>query len=332
MDGVLQTMVNEKIGPGERARSFVQLFCDTVKASSGVAYRTYPECLSEALRVMGAGRGTKVAVSPLSPAVYRSVIEGVGAEMVLVDIDRDTGCPNDSLVQASGADILMLYENFGTLPARFNEQTTYAESCDYSGVRIIEDISESIGSRIKDELYAGCLGQVVVCALEDECVVSAGGGAVLAVRGDYANSLRGKRPSKYLSMPDMNAALGLVQLLNLEDNLGKRRDILKVYQQSLSKSGRRQFGLTLADFESNASGFAVQLDSKPDEAVKFAAKYEVPARMAFSDCLLKDYEGDPFESVPVASSFYFRAVSFPLYTFLYKSEIESISKVIAHLP
>ena len=77
MDSVLQTMVNEKIGPGERARSFVQLFCDTVKASSGVAYRTYPECLSEALRVMGAGRGTKVAVSPLSPSVYRSVIEGI---------------------------------------------------------------------------------------------------------------------------------------------------------------------------------------------------------------------------------------------------------------
>ena len=332
MDSVLQTMVNEKIGPGERARSFVQLFCDTVKASSGVAYRTYPECLSEALRVMGAGRGTKVAVSPLSPSVYRSVIEGIGAEMVIVDIDRDTGCPNDGLIVGSGAEILMLYENYGTLPARFNEQTTYVESCDYSSVKIIEDISESIGSRIKDELYAGCLGQIVVCALEDECVVSAGGGAVMAVRGEYVNALRGKRPSKYLSIPDMNAALGLVQLSNLEENLEKRRDILKVYQQALAKSGRKQFGLTLTDFESDASGFAVQLDSKPDEAVKFAAKYDVPARMAFADCLIKDYEGDPFENMPVASSFFYRAVSFPLYTFLYQSEIESISRVIAHLP
>ena len=207
----------------------------------------------------------------------------------------------------------MLYENFGTLPARFNEQTTYAESYDYSSVKVIEDISESIGSRIKDELYAGSLGQIVVCALEDECVVSAGGGAVMAVRGEYVNALRGKRPSKYLSMPDMNAALGLVQLSNLEENLEKRRDIL-------------------TDFESDASGFAVQLDSKPDEAVKFAAKYDVPARMAFADCLVKDFEGDPFETMPVAASFYYRAVSFPLYTFLYQSEIESISRVIAHLP
>ena len=180
--------------------------------------------------------------------------------MVIVDIDRDTGCPNDSLVAASNAEILLLYENYGTLPARFNEQTTFVESCDYSSVKVIEDISESIGSRIKDELYAGCLGQIVVCSLEDECVVSSGGGAVMAVRGEYVNGLRGKRPSKYLAMPDMNAALGLVQLSNIEENLEKRREIMKVYQQALSKSGRRQFGLSLVDFDSDASGFAVQLD------------------------------------------------------------------------
>jgi len=332
MDSVLQTMVNEKIGPGERARAFVQLFCETVKTTSAVAYRTYPECLSQALRLMGAGKGTRVAVSPLSPSIYRDVIEGLGAEMVMVDIDRDTGCPNDALVVGSNADILLLYENYGTLPVRYNEQTTFAEAYDYSGVKVIEDISESIGSRIGEEIYAGSTGQIVVCAFEEDSVVSAAGGAVMGVRGEYVNNLRGKRPSRYLSMPDMNAALGMVQLSNLEENCEKRREILKVYQQSLSKGGHRQFGLTLMDFVSNASGIAVQLDSKPDEAVKFAEKKSVPTRMAFEDCLMKEMEGDPFDMAPVAASFYFRAVSFPLYMFLRPDEIEIISRVIAHLP
>ncbi|MBR4478068.1 MAG: DegT/DnrJ/EryC1/StrS aminotransferase family protein [Spirochaetales bacterium] len=332
MDSVLQTMVNEKIGPGERAKAFVQLFCDTVKATSGVAFRTYPECLAQALRLMGAQKGTRVAVSPLSPAVYRDVIHSVGAEMVMVDINRDNGCVDEALIAQSDADILLLYENYGTLPAKYNEQTTFVESCDFSGLKVIEDISESIGSHVKDELSAGSVGQIVVCAFEEDSVVSAAGGAVMAVRGEYVNSLRGRRPSKYLRMPDMNAALGMVQLANLAENGEKRRDILKVFQQSLSKTRYKQYGLNLLDLEPNASGFAIQLDSKPDETVKFAAKYDVPVQMAFSDCLIKDYEGDPFENVPVAASFYYRAVGFPLYTFLRPSEIESISKVIAHLP
>ena len=332
MDGVLQTLVDEKIGPGERARGFVQLFCEKTGAVSAVAFRCYPDCLSSALRLMGAGFDTVVAVSPLSPAVYKSVIESLGAKMVLVDISRETGCVDETLLEQSGAQILLLYENCGTMPVRYNSQTTFSEACDYGQVKVIEDISESIGSRVKDEAFAGSLGQIVVCAMEEDSVVSAAGGAVMAVKGEYVNTLRGKRPSKYVRMPDMNAALGTVQLSNLEENCAKRREILKVYQQSLAKTRHRQFGLGIFDFSSNGSSFAVQLDSKPDETVKFAGKHDVPVKMAFEDCLLKGYDGDPFQDVPVAASFFYRTVKFPLYPFLKTGEIDSISKVVAHLP
>ena len=332
MDSVLQTMVNDQIGPGKISRDFVQAFCDEVKATSGAAYRTYPDCLSAALRLMGAKEGVRVAVSPLSPAIYRQVIEKLGAEMVIVDVDKETGCPNEGLVAASGAEILVLYESFGTLPARYNEQTTFPESYDYGDVKVIEDISESIGSDIKDEIRAGSVGKIVVCALEDDSVLSAAGGAIMAVRGEYVISLRGKGPSKYLKMPDMNAALGSVQLANLGANCAKRREMLKSYQQSLAKTRHRQFGLNLLDLASNAAFFAVQLDSRPDETVKFASDHHVPVRMAFEDCILKDYEGDPFEVAPVAAGFFYRTVRFPMYAFLQGSEVEEISRVIAHLP
>jgi dTDP-4-amino-4,6-dideoxygalactose transaminase len=332
MDSVLQTMVNEEIGPGKISRDFVLAFCEEVKATTGAAYRTYPDCLSAALTLMGARKGVRVAVSPLAPAIYRTVIENLGAEMVLVDVDKDTGCPNDSLVADSGAEILMLYENFGTLPARYNEQTTFAESCDYSSVKVIEDITESIGSCIKDEVRAGSAGKIIVCAFEEDSVLSAGGGAVMAVRGEYVTALRGKGPSKYLKMPDMNAALGSVQLANLAQNCEKRREMLKSYQQSLAKTKHRQFGLSLLDLTSNAGFFAVHLDSRPDDTVKFAARHNVPVQMAFEDCIFKELEDDPFEVAPVAASFFYRTVRFPLYSFLRGSEVEDISRVIAHLP
>ena len=332
MDSVLQTMVNDQIGPGKISRDFVQAFCDEVKATSGAAYRTYPDCLTAALRLAGAKEGVRVAVSPLSPAIYRTVIEDTGAQMVLDDVDKQTGCPDEAQVAASGAEILMLYENLGTLPARYNDQTTFAESYDYGTVKVIEDVSESIGSAIKDEILPGALGGIIVCSLEDDCVLSAAGGAIMAVRGEYVISLRGKGPSKYLRMPDMNAALGNVQLANLASGCAKRREILKSYQQSLAKTRHRQFGLSLLDLASNAGFFAVQLDSRPDETVKFAEKHGVPVRMAFEDCLFKDFEGDPFEVAPVAAGFYYRTVRFPMYSFLTASDVEEISRVVAHLP
>ncbi|MBO4410116.1 MAG: DegT/DnrJ/EryC1/StrS aminotransferase family protein [Spirochaetales bacterium] len=332
MDGVLQTMVNEKIGPGERALAFVQAFCAQTGSSSACAFRTYPDALECALRTAGVAQGSLVAVSPLSPSEYRDAIQKTGARMVMVDIDRETGCPDERLVQESGAQVLMLYENKGTLPVRYNEETTFAECCDYGEITIIEDISESIGSAVGEEFSAGKLGQIVVCAVEEDSVVSAAGGSVVAASGDFSTVLRENRPSKYLRMPDLNAALGTVQLLNMQENMARRRDITATYKQSLGRTRHRQFGLNLMDFSSNASAFSVFLDCRPEEVVKFAQKNGVPVRQSFENCLLRDYEGDAFESFPAAAPYYFRTVDFPLYPFLKASEVDMISKVIAHLP
>ena len=332
MDSVLQTMVDEKIGPGEKVLSFMQAYSETVKAVSSSSFRTYPDCLASALLMAGAGPSVKVAVSPLSPQIYKTVIESLGAQLVYVDIDKENGCPREDLVSASGAEILLLYENYGTIPMKYNEQSTYAELCDYSTVKVIEDISESIGSHLKEDGYAGAVGQLVVCAFEEDSVVSAGGGCAVGAKETLVSALRGKRPSKYVKMPDLNASLGFVQLANLEANSAKRREIVKLYQQALAKTRHKQFGLTLLDFESNCSGFAVLLDSKPDEAIKFAAKHDVPVKMAFEDCLIKGYDGDPFEAFPVAASYYYRTVAFPVYPFLKNSEIDLISKIVSHLP
>ena len=332
MDSVLQTMVNEKIGPGERAAAFVQAFRELTGTERACAFRTYPDALECALRTAGAGPGTAVAVSPLSPAVYRQAIAKTGAKMVMVDIDRDTGCPDGKLVQQSGAGILLLYENKGTLPVFYNSETTFSECVDYGEITVIEDISESIGSSVTDVTAAGKLGSIVVCAVEEDCVISAAGGAIVGARGDFSDVLQQNRPSKYLKMPDLNAALGAVQIINMQDNMTRRREILSSFRQSLGRTRHRQFGLTLMDFVSNAAFLSVFLDCRPEEAQKFAAKHGVSMRMSFDGCLLKDYEGDAFESFPAAAPYYFRTVDFPLYPFLKAAEIDMISKVVAHLP
>ena len=83
MDAVLQTMVDEKIGPGERRRDFLKQFAQYVDLKDGITDRSYPSALATALKAVGVKAGDKVIISVLSPEIYRTVIESLGATMLL---------------------------------------------------------------------------------------------------------------------------------------------------------------------------------------------------------------------------------------------------------
>ena len=332
MDCVLQTMVDEEIGSGSRAGAFVQSFCEKTGSYIGTAFRSYPDSLKAGLKVLGAEQGTKVALSALSPSVYLDVLSSLGCEPVIVDVEKENACPIEQQVFDSRAEILMLYEPEGSLPMKYNSQTTYAEKADYGDVRVLEDITTSIGGHVLEDAKAGDWGKAVVCSFEESDTVAAGGGAILAVRSTYASELRSNRPDYYHSMTDLNASLGTVQLENLEENSIKRRDMVKTYQQGLQRTEHRQFGLQLIDYESNGAYFSVFLNSKPDEIIEFAKKHDVPVLRTFEKSVCASYSKDPFEVFPVAAAFCFRTVSFPIYPFLKDADIDIIKKVLSHLP
>lgn len=332
MDSVLQAMVDEQIGPGERCQYLAQQFAQQVSCTNAVAFRTYHDCIRTALILAGAKQGTTVALSPLAPYVYIEVLSSMECSVVWVDADRENGLPDEQQVVQSNPEILILYENCGSLPLKYDNQTTFAKKCDYGDVLIIEDVTQSLGAGYRDEYKAGDWGKIVICAMEDDNLVSAAGGAVLAARGDIVYSLRSHRPDSFRRMTDLNASLASVQIENLNENNIKRREIVKVYEQSLSKTKHKKFGLTLFDFESPCAGFDVFLDCKPEEVIKFAQKREVPVKLTFEHCAAKDIEGDLFSLFPICAAYYYRTVSFPVYPFLKNNEIDEINKIIAHLP
>lgn len=332
MDSVLQAMVDEQIGPGERCQYLTQQFAQNTGCTNAVAFRTYHDCIRTALLLSGAKEGTCVALSPLAPYAYKEVLNSLGCSVIWVDSDRENGLPSEQQVVQSNAEILILYENCGSLPLKYDTQTTFAQKCDYGDILIIEDVTQSLGATYRDEYKAGDWGKIVICAMEDDNLVSAAGGAVLAARGDIVYSLRSHRPDSYRRMTDLNASLASVQIENLQENSIKRREIVKVYEQSLSKTKHKKYGLTLFDFENPCTSFDVFLDCKPEEVIKFAQKREVPVRLTFENSAVKDIEGDLFSMFPVCAAFYYRTVSFPVYPFLKNSEIDEINKVIAHLP
>ncbi len=328
MDAVLQTMVDERIGPGERAQEFLKQFCTLTGTKEGIALRSYVDALVAALKLCKIGPGSKVGVSILSPRVYEAAVVSLGAEVLLGDIDAEHGCLSLSeaaRLVSEGASVLLVHEPMCQIPYE----------CDYRqlGVKVIEDISQSLESTY-EQTKAGSFGDLVVCAFEQDCIISTGGGAALVFNdGAFAAPLEElyAEVRSYEELPDMNAALGIIQLNNLPFQMIKRREFYTLFRQSLLKTPHKLFGIGNIDFEPNGYGFCVVLDSRAEDVIKFANKYQVSAQKTFSESL-GTLHSQSFDLYPNAVPPLLRALSFPTYPFLKQGDVEMLIKVISHLP
>lgn len=329
MDAVLQTMADEKIGPGELTQQFITLLKNYMGDVDFVfALRDRYHALSYALTAVGVGKGSVIGVSALSPKFYVDVANTLGATLQIFDVDPETGVLSYEEISKYDTNILtalLLYEPYGNIPSD--------SAWNSLGLPIVEDITESFAS-VYNLRKAGSVGNIVVCSFEESCIVStAGGSAILTDDAEIGASLETllEYSYPYLALPSMNAALGVVQLSQLDKNLKKRRSILDTYRHALMKTRHTQFGIQDIDFEINGYGFVAILDSKPSIAQQFALRYEVATEMAFPQTVISD-SLEAFDRFPYAIPCATRGVRFPLYPFLGNQQIIQIEKVISHLP
>ena len=328
MQSVLQTMVDEKIGPGSKKKEFLDILSSRLNMNGGIALRSYFDSITTALELAGVKEGTTIVTSFLSPRIYKIAAKKLGAKIILADINRDNGClSSSSALEAigKGAEVVLLHEPCCQIP--------YGEDFSSLGVPIIEDISESFGSSY-DDIFAGSFGDLVICAFEQEHIVSCGGGAAILYKDRvYKELLKTyyKGISKYEELPDLNASLGIIQLAEVDGYLTRRQEIFEMFKKGLLKTNHKLFGITDLDFSPNAWIFPVVLDSKPEDVIAFAKKYHVLCKPLFNDAIGSDSK-DKFALYPGATSSLLRAIAFPLYPFLKSSDIDTLVKVISHLP
>ena len=328
MDAVLQTMVDEKIGPGEKKKLFVKSYATYCKKKDGVALRSFIDAVTISLKVLGLQEGDCCAISVLSPEVYSEAFRRSGIKPYLLDVDSemmpDLASLKDNLDK--GIKALLLFEPMGLLPSSI---TPYKDL----GLPIIEDVTQSVGSKFGD-VYPGAIGDIVISSTEEDSIVSTAGGAVLLSDNEEYMALMKKETSDYspfIEMADMNAALGIVQLEKLPSVVSRRSTIWRIYQDEVLKRNRvKVFGNGSVDFEINGYGFSCIVNERPDETIALALKYQVTARKTFSKAIGSKYQ-DRFDKYPKAVPALSRAVSFPLYPFLSQSEISTVQKVVGIL-
>lgn len=128
------------------------------------------------------------------------------------------------------------------------------------------------------------------------------------------------------AMTDFQAAMGISQLLNLQKLLKRRKDIAKIYYESLRLTSHR----ALYPFNENYSyqSFPVLFDALSSKIEKFWKKHGIEIINPIS-VPLHDIEGHKGYDYPNSDRLTKKLYSLPIYPTLTKKEIERVSKTLA---
>ena len=327
MDAVLSCMVSEKLGPGDLSKTLIREVSAYIGIAEGYALREPKTALGLTLDAMGVGRGDSAVISPLAPAVYYDVLLERGIEVLFADVDPNTACIDpvrlERLIPKNPA-ICIVDSPLGYVP----DVMALAEF----KVPLVEDISNCLGA-ISTGGKAGRFGRFTLVNLEEHSIITAGGGSlVLSQTKRDLGELRkaGSHLHEASLLPDLNASLALEQLRNIEELIGKRRDIAQIFHRALMKGRHRTLSQD-GDNENVFFSFPVMLDGSVKEGMKYARSKNVITQEAFHGSILPRMAGDPSQ-FPNAQGLYLRCILFPLYPMLGKAHIQEISRVLSTLP
>ncbi len=329
MDAVLTCMVGEKIGPGDLNAQLVQYVREVFGVDGAVALRSPSIALKYIFRALNLQSGDGVLLSALAPMWQFQTVEELGFRPLVIDVAAETGQVTVETVaegMKNNAKVLILHETLGFLP----DISGILEL----GIPVVEDISQSAGASLGGK-RAGAFGVFSILGLEEQDMLTAGGGAVLMAPGRrewiVLKKLAAEGPTTDI-LPDINAALGYVQLKEQPRNDGVRREMYSLYMGSLMQRGSHRTFIQSGDTVTPAVySFPVILSSGCKEVKQYAARKEIDIIPAFEKTIAASLE-DTLEGCINAKSLLLRCVLFPLYPRLGSSRAAKVAKVLATLP
>ncbi len=243
IEAVDSIMRSSRLSNGAAVEAFERAFAVYLGRAYAVAVSSGTIGLVLALKAYGIGAGDEVIASPYSFRETAHAISIVGARPVFSDIDYWAGTLVPAKVEARITEKTraIVACNSNGHPAQWSELRAIAEA---RGLLLLEDSTEAIGSRYKDQLV-GSFGDVSIFDFAQPSALTCGeGGMVVTDDVDIAVTLRRHRahsldergsvvvtaaPSCQASMSNIAAALGLAQLQRLDEILEKRRLVEHLY-------------------------------------------------------------------------------------------------------
>jgi perosamine synthetase len=255
---VAEAIATGWVSQGPRVREFEQAFAERVGALDAVATTSCTTALQLALHVSGVGPGDEVIVPSLSFIATANAVWQCGATPVFADIDPFTynlDAAAAERVITSRTKAIMPVHQVG-LPA---DMDAFFELAERYEIKIVEDAACAIGAQYKGR-QIGSLGPLACFSLHPRKVITTGEGGMIAVNDPMlAERMRRLRahgmdvsdlarhaardvvieryPERGFNsrMTDMQAALGLCQLEDLDRILERRRYLAERYNAAIER-------------------------------------------------------------------------------------------------
>jgi dTDP-4-amino-4,6-dideoxygalactose transaminase len=258
IDEVVDSLKTGWLASGPKVKIFEQDLRNYLHIKHALVLNSATSGLHLALKCLGLKEGDEVITTPITFVATLNTIEHVGAKPVLVDVDLTTY--NIDIEQLKNAITsktrAILPIHYAGVPVDLDPLYELAKK---HNLRVIEDAAHAIGSKYKDKLI-GSFGDVQVFSFHPNKVITSGEGGCITTSDDELarligimrfhgidreawnrNSKEGSQhydviaPGYKYNMLDIQAAIGIHQLRELEIFINKRTALAMRYNEALSE-------------------------------------------------------------------------------------------------
>ncbi|NPA53101.1 MAG: LegC family aminotransferase, partial [Aquificae bacterium] len=252
---------------GEFVNRVEERLCEITGSKYAIATVNGTSALHIALKLSGVKENTEVITQPLTFVATCNAIKYCGAEPVFVDVDKETlGMSAENLkyfldTYTERKDGKVFNKITKKEIAAILPMHTFGHPCEIDKIieianeynlPVVEDAAESLGSLYRGK-HTGTFGLLGVLSFNGNKITTAGGGGVILTNNEELAkkakhlTTTAKIPHKWeychdevgynYRMPNINAALLLGQLENLNYFVNQKRKLAKIYKDFFSNLG-----------------------------------------------------------------------------------------------
>lgn len=232
---------------GPYIEEFERLFATYIGVEHAIAVSNGTTGLHLALHALGIGAGDEVVLPALTFVATAHAVLQTGATPVFVDVDPNTWCIDPDLARkaVSAKTRAIIPVHLYGHPA---DMSAIQQIASEAGLVIIEDAAEAHGARVQEKAV-GSLGRAGVFSFYGNKIITTGEGGMvttdspeLATRlrllRDHGMSLSRRYYHTELAfnyrITNLQAALGVAQMEQIDEFIAKRRQVFSWYQEELN--------------------------------------------------------------------------------------------------
>ncbi len=225
---------------------FEDQFASYCRATYGVACSSGTAALHLALESMDVGPGDEVLIPDFTLIVSANTVCWTGARPVPVDVEPDTWCMDPRRIEekiTSRTKAIMVVHMYGH-PADMGAIMAIAKR---HHLRVIEDCAQAVGAEVHGR-RVGAIGDVAAFSFYGNKTITTGEGGMVVTNDsrirDRAALLRNQafEQERFLHravgfnyrMTNVQAAIGLAQLEQVDDRVQKKLELAHAYRELLS--------------------------------------------------------------------------------------------------